>query len=69
MWSTERSANEAETIADAIYDLYNNQKLAMDNGYTMICANPLTPARQIRDNQEKGFQIIVEFDYIVEKNR
>ena len=69
VWDAARSSLQAQKIADEIYDLYNNQKLAMDNGWTMVCADPVTPVRKIRDNLEKGFQIIVEFDYILERDR
>ena len=69
VWDDQRSSKRAKGIADAIVDLYNTKTLAMINGWLMIQADPVTPGRKLRNTTDKGFQVIVEFDFLLEKTR
>jgi len=69
VWDDDPNSATAQQVADAVRALYNNVQLTLTNGYTMLCSNPVSPGRKLRDPDDKGFQIIVEIDFLVEKAR
>jgi len=69
VWDDAASSKVACQAADLIVALYNNAVLTMENGYTMIRADPITPGRKLRDPADKGWNVIVEFEFTLEKSR
>lgn len=65
IWSDKRSPQDAETVANAVMRLYDHQLLSMSSSYTMTEATRLTPAVPIEEPDEKGWHVVVSYDYRV----
>lgn len=62
------SSLRAAGIVDAVVSLYNTQLLTVD-GYTTLRADPARPGRIFRDPIDKGWRVLVSFEYMLEKAR
>lgn len=62
------SSSRAQTLADAVRDLYDTSLLTI-SGMTTLRADPVTPGRKLRALDDNGWMIVVEIDYVIAKTR
>lgn len=61
-WTDNRSSSRAWLMANAVHSLYQNQILSMSSSWTMLHAQKIS-ALEIEEPQDKGWQVVVSYDY------